>query len=361
MPLELFRVSNLRCLSHVEVRLDARLNYLFGANGAGKTSFLEGVYLLSRGRSFRTRQTRRIVQRGAEGLVVYGETRGASGGGHRLGVEVGTEGLRMRIDGRVAAGISELAEVLRVDVIDPSVHRLIEAGPTERRRFLDWGVFHVEHDFLPTWRRYRRALAQRNAALKSARGAQGPSRLWDEPLIEAATAVTDARHRHVERLRPVAAEVGLELLGRHLDVGYANGWREGEDFREALAASWRRDALAGATQVGPHRADLRVSLNEQAVAEEASRGQQKLAAAALVIAQVRSLSAATGTDGLLLVDDPAAELDAQALARLLGILEATPGQLVLTALSARQLEPRPGRPVFHVEQGKVQQCYNASV
>ncbi len=286
-------------------------------------------------------------------MVVYGEVPERRGGPKRLGVEVGPEGLRLRIDGRPAAGISELAEVLRVNVIDPSVHRLVEAGPSERRRFLDWGVFHVEHEFLAAWRRYRRALAQRNAALKGPLSSGAPSRLWDESLVEAALAVTGARERQVARLGPIVGAVARDLLGGELDLGYARGWRDGVDFREALNASRARDTAAGVTQVGPHRADLVLRLNGEVVAEEASRGQQKLAAAALVVAQVRTLSAATGSDGLLLVDDPAAELDAQAVERLLGVLEATPGQLVLTALSAKQLVPREGFPMFHVERGTI--------
>jgi DNA replication and repair protein RecF len=247
----------------------------------------------------------------------------------------------------------DLAAVLRADVIDPSVHRLVEGGPSERRRFLDWGVFHVEHDFLGAWRRYRRVLGQRNAALKS--GAHGPSiDVWDKALVEAAIEVDRARRQYVEGLAPHVESVGQSLLDASLEIHYGPGWRKGLSFEEALTAGRERDLRLGFTQAGPHRADLVLELAGEPLQERASRGQQKLAAAALVIAQVETLSSVEGT-GLLRVDDPAAELDRGALDRLLAVLASTRVQLVFTGLSEDQLAPEPGFPVFHVEQGRVEE------
>jgi DNA replication and repair protein RecF len=357
VPLERVRVEGLRCLDGVDCRLHPSRNYLFGPNGAGKTSFLEAVYLLGRGRSFRTRQTRRLVRHGREELSVYAELR-RDEDVRRLGVRFASGDLEFRVDRLSVAGVTDIARLLRVDVIDPSVHNLIEGGPSERRRFLDWGVFHVEPDYLPTWRRYRRALGQRNAALKQgARGAAAAA--WDQALIEAAEKVDAARNRYVARLGPLAAAAGQALLERRIGVIYRPGWRSGLTFREALGESAARDSAAGFTQVGPHRADLRIELGEAAVADEASRGQQKLAAAALVIAQVKEREA--DRDAILLVDDPAAELDQGALRRLLAELEALRCQQIYTGLSPRSLPRGPEYPVFHVEQGHIKECYNESV
>jgi DNA replication and repair protein RecF len=358
VPLERVRIGSLRCLSQVEVRLHPERNYLYGPNGAGKTSFLEALYLLSRGRSFRTRHNRRLVQRGATRLSVFAESRDAHGP-HRTGIEIGAEGLAIKVDQQNAPGLAQLASIVRADVIDPSVHRLIESGPSERRRFLDWGVFHVEHDFLTAWRRYRRVLGQRNAALKN----KSPAtvlRIWDEALVEAAGPVDAARAAYAGRLRPLAAEVGVQLLGEPIDIAYWPGWRRDTSLDEALGSARPRDTRLGFTQVGPHRADLRLSVGGVPLEERASRGQQKLAAAGLVIAQVHALAGADGVP-VLLLDDPAAELDRASLARLLDVLAATPAQMVFTGLSETQLRPEPGFPVFHVEQGDVQEWYNDAV
>jgi DNA replication and repair protein RecF len=181
-------------------------------------------------------------------------------------------------------------------------------------------------------------------------------RPWTDALVAAAAAVDAARRRYVTDLSPRAAACAHVLLGRSLELRYRPGWRDGTSFAEALAAAESRDRQLGTTEVGPHRADLVLELDSRRVEDEASRGQQKLTAAALVLAQV-AIGGQGGSPNVLLVDDPAAELDSAALERLLGLLVETPAQLVLTGLSERQLAPEPGFPVFHVERGEVRALY----
>ena len=348
MPLHRIRIESFRCLARVELGLDSEQNYFFGPNGAGKTSLLEAIYLLGRGRSFRLRQNRRLIKYDTSGLLVFGEVV-SPGRKHRLGVSVDASGRQLRLDGQSGPAMSTLAHLLPVYVIEPSVHLLIEGGPRERRRFLDWGVFHVEHGYIAEWRRYRRVLSQRNAAL---RAAQNPSS-WNEGLVAAGLQVNDARLRYVAALRAALEGLGEQLLGQPLDVGYRPGWRSDLTFGQALGASVARDQATGATQVGPHRAELVVSLGARGIREEISRGQQKLVAAALVLAQVRVLATAKGHGGTLLVDDPAAELDEKALHRLMLVLRALPAQRIVTGLTEESLPSSEGGAVFHVEQGRV--------
>lgn len=357
MPLERLRVDGLRILSDVDCRLDPKRNYFFGPNGAGKTSLLEAFFLIGRGRSFRTRQTRRLVQHGQAGLSVHVEHR-LGDRLRRIGLKFDAAGMAYRIDRQPVASVTEIARCFAVDVIDPGVHRLIEGGPSERRRFVDWGVFHVEHSYLEVWKRYRRVLGQRNAALKARVGSIGLVP-WNRALIQTGEAVAAMRARYVERLAVAAAEIGERLLGRRLHIELRPGWQG--TFAVALREGEERDVALGHTQVGPHRADLLVRLEGHSAADEASRGQQKLIAAALVIAHVREASGAAGRSGILLVDDPAAELDRGALGRLMGEVEALPSQLLVTGLSPDLLPVDTRYPMFHVEQGRVRECYNAAI
>jgi DNA replication and repair protein RecF len=125
-------------------------------------------------------------------------------------------------------------------------------------------------------------------------------------------------------------------------------------FAQAVAETEARDRLTGSTLAGPHRADLDIRLETVSVKGEASRGEQKLVAATLVLAQAYVYAEAHPGHCVLLVDDPAAELDANAVERLLCALARIDAQLVLTGLSPSQLAPLMGFPVFHVEQGRVQ-------
>ncbi len=176
---------------------------------------------------------------------------------------------------------------------------------------------------------------------------------WTRALVEAGDRVHEHRQTYVERLAPAAAEIGTRLLGSAVRVDYRAGWADGLSFAEALTDAEGVDRAQGTTRVGPHRADLEVMLEQRGVRDEASRGQQKLVAAALVLGQVRVHHETRRTPGVLLVDDPGAELDQPAQARLLETLDEIPAQLIITGLSAAQLPPRPGFPVFHVERGNV--------
>jgi DNA replication and repair protein RecF len=352
MTLRHLRVDGLRCLSGLSLDLHERCNYLCGPNGSGKTSCLEAIYLLGRGRSFRTRQTTRLLRHGSDRMTVFGVTLDQDGQSHHLGVEFAGGRLESRLDGEPVLSQAEMLRTLPVFVIDPRLHQLVEAGPTERRRYLDNGVFHVEPGFLADWRHYRRVLGQRNAALK----ARVPDRelgIWTEPLIAAGQKVHEARGAYVLALAGLVAALGRTLVGADLRIVYRAGWRQGSSLAEALEESRVRDRLSGFTQVGPHRADLALDFESGGVRETASRGQQKLVAASLVLAQVKLFEDRTGRRGTLLLDDASAELDGGAQLRLASALEALMSQQVLTGLSLESLQPQPGFPVFHVEQGKI--------
>jgi DNA replication and repair protein RecF len=206
VTLQSLRIQSFRCLEQVELALHPERNYLYGPNASGKTSVLEAAHFLSRGRSFRTRRNRTVVRHGCEALAVSGNVE-LDGIRHRLGAALGSGGLQLRVDGE-DVGAAETTRLLPVQVIDPEVHRLIDGGPESRRRYLDWGVFHVEHDYLGQWRKFRRVLGQRNAALKAA---QGDVTVWTQALAESGEAVNEARHHYVSRLaapsgpRPVRA------------------------------------------------------------------------------------------------------------------------------------------------------------
>lgn len=351
MPLSRVRIATLRCLRDVDLDLHPARNYIFGPNGAGKTSLLEGIFVLGRGRSFRTRQMRRLVQHGSDGFTVYGEV-AVDGVTRRLGVSYRAGRLEKKVDGEVAPGMAALAALLPVHALDPSMHALVEGGPSERRRFLDWGVFHVEPGYLEAWKRYRRVLSQRNAALK---GGVGNAELqpWSMALVDAAAAVDGSRRRYLDRLAPFAEEFGRRLLDRSLTLEYRRGWGAEEALETVLAASLARDRQQGSTEPGPHRAEVVLRLDQRRVQDEASRGQQKLTAAALILAQVAVESAERPAHSLLVVDDPAAELDEGSLARLLAATTELRAQLIFTALTPEDLPHEAGHPVFHVERGEV--------
>ena len=307
--------------------------------------------MLGRGRSFRTRQTGALVRHGQESLTVYGEVDDGPRT-RRLGAAFSHGHLDKRLDGESAKG-SALAEILPIQAIGPDSYDLIHGGPSGRRRFLDWGVFHVEHTYLETWQRYRRLLGQRNTALKNRPAVASGLRVWTSALIEAGEKIDRLRAAYIGDLGRRVTDHGRALLSAELALDYRRGWPPGLALRDALAAAEPRDRLFGHTEAGPHRADVALYVDGRNVQNVASRGQQKLVVAALILAQESVLAAKRGGRGMLLVDDPAAELDRGALDRLLDRLARVESQLIFTGLAPREFPSELVCARFHVEHGRV--------
>ena len=350
MTLSRVQVTDFRSLHSASLELDPAFTLITGPNASGKTSLLESIYLLGRGRSFRTRRLEHLIRHGSDRFVVFGEV-DSLGRRIPLGIEGSAAGVRARISGERPNSLAELAVALPVQIIDPEVHRLIEEGPSQRRRFLDWGVFHVEQSFVADWQRYQQVLRQRNAALKS-RQPRSVVSAWDGELIQFGQRLTDARARYVELLVGAAEPIARDLLGMNLALSYRAGWNRERTLAEALDSSWPHDLEVGTTQVGPHRAELAIRLDGTPVKNRISRGQQKLLAASLLIGQIK-LFHVERVQPTLLLDDPAAELDDQRLARLIATVSSQPVQLVVTTLHGEfPAFGNPGRR-FAVEQGNV--------
>ncbi len=351
MPLKYLSISDFRCFGSVEIEPGPRNNLILGPNASGKTSVLEAIAYLGRGRSFRGAPTSGLIRHGAAAFVLLGRVRQ----GRRtqtVGVRNSSAGLEVHINGEPASGAAALAEVLPLQIIDPEIHKLVAGGPEERRRYLDWMAFHVEHGYLGLWRRFRRALRQRNAALRE--GA-GPDELvpWDREFCLAADELDAARERVLALAGAAMEGTGERLLGGSVGFEYRRGWIAGKSLQEALDGGLERDRQLGATQAGPQRADLRLLYDERQAQRLISRGQQKLLACSMVLAAAETVQTAVNQRLLLLLDDPAAELDAGSLRRLMTAVSSLGCQVIATALHPddRIFDDPPA--LFHVEQGQL--------
>lgn len=349
MPIEHFRAQNFRCLENIELSADPQYNLIYGNNASGKTSVLEAIAYLGRGKSFRGAGTTDLVRHGEREFLLFGRVQDGERSS-KIGVRNSQEGLEMRIDGEAQGGMAALAASLPLQIIDPDVHELVAGAPEQRRRYLDWIAFHVEHGFLEDWRRFRRALKQRNAALRSGASSEVLDG-WNTEFAQLAVAVDAGRRKALAVAAAGLAEAGAELLGSHVAFEYRSGWSEEQGLLATLAATVERDRQQGSTQHGPHRGDLKLSYDSRKARKLVSRGQQKLLACALVLAAVETAQAARGQPLLLLLDDPGAELDKDALARLMQRVAGLGSQVIATSLEpSAPLFPTAAK-TFHVEHG----------
>lgn len=349
MSLTRLQISQLRCLASVELDAHPDVNVIVGHNGAGKTSVLESIYVLGRGRSFRAPRLTGLIAEGREAATLYAETRDPAG---KLGLQITAGSTEIRVDGDNQASLTELVHRLPVQLIDPGVHSLVQGGPGERRRFLDWGVFHVKHEFLPGWRSFRRALQQRNAALKQG-AAEGALEAWEPELLHGAEIVDRCRRGYVREIEPILQLYASKFAEVDVKLRYRPGWSDTASLAETLAVGLPRDRAMGTTQAGPHRAELELLTDGRPARHRLSRGQQKLLGAALVLAQAECVHSATGKRPILLVDEPAAELDPKHLGGLVDGIVESGSQVFITALTDGALAVADSHSRFHVERGAV--------
>lgn len=345
------RIENFRCIEAAELEFDAAGTGIVGPNASGKTSLLEALFFLASGRSFRTAVRDNLLGPKGTLLRVFGELSAPSGISTPAGIEYSSGKSRVRVGGQDVSSVSAISAILPLQIIDPGIHRLVEEGSARRRRQLDWGVFHVEHEFLVAWRRYHRALQQRNAALRQNQDWRSVS-IWDQELCAAGDSVDELRARYIESFTPYFRTTADALLQEPVSLEYRRGWNRELSLEAALEASRPRDRRLRTTTVGPHRADILFRWGGDVAKDRVSRGQQKMLAAAFILAQTRFRSEHTDRHTTLLLDDPAAELDVDNLGKLLSVVAATPAQLIATSLSPDGLRGiRIGR-MFHVEQGR---------
>lgn len=354
------RVSGMRRLQDVDLSPGPGLNLITGDNGAGKTTLLEALHLMAHGRSFRGRVRDGLVCEGRDALeIVLDWEDGANQPPRRAGLRHGGSQWEARLDGAPVRQLGDLCAALAVTTFEPDSHALVSGGAESRRRFLDWGMFHVEPGFLDLWRRYQRALRQRNALLKQ-QAASGQLDAWELELSSAGEALTHQRREHLVALQPCLDASLARLLpeagGGQLEL--SAGWREeAMPLADALYLARARDLASGHTSVGPHRADLRIVLAQLPERTLLSRGQAKALALALLLGQAEQVRAASGRMPAVALDDLASELDRAHQALVLDWLAATGAQAFITGTEVPAVLCETGAETrrFHVEHGAVAQ------
>ena len=398
--IERLQVSNLRNLTQVNMQSTV-CNILIGANGSGKTSLLEAIFLLSRGKSFRHHQPKRYIQHHQNHATVYAKLNDD----RTLAIQKQADATTiLRLNQTTVYNQSILTEQLPTLLIDPSTMDMLEQGSASRRQLLDWLVFHMKQGFHPQWVAYQRLLKQRNSLLKKSRQLTqvqlAELKSWDKGLSNHAALIHHYRERVFTEWQPYFADSVLQLLptyAEQLSLSYNAGYDTSVALDVQLNERLEQDLQLGYTRMGNHRADIHVhwrsdntidnqptnekvsssdhetpgklpALKEQA-ANVLSRGEKKLLITALRLSQLPlllndnedSLSfdnhSTSRVTPVVLLDDITAELDDRAIKILLSTLAKLPCQVFMTSLTddivplVNELWSAPN--LFHVKQGQI--------
>ncbi len=404
--IERLQISNLRNLTQVNMQSTV-CNVIIGANGSGKTSLLEAIFLLSRGKSFRHHQPKRYIQHHQNNTTVYARLNDS----RTLAIQKQADATTiLRLNQTTVYNQSILTEQLPTLLIDPSTMDMLEQGSASRRQLLDWLVFHMKQGFHPQWVAYQRLLKQRNSLLKKTRQLTqvqlAELKSWDKGLSNHAALIHHYREQVFTEWQPYFAKSVLQLLpsyAEQLSLSYNAGYDTNVALDVQLNERLEQDLQLGYTRIGNHRADIHVhwrsdnavrsdevvdsqatntntassgheanaklpTLKEQA-ANVLSRGEKKLLITALRLSQLPLLlndnKDSTSFDNnstlratpVVLLDDITAELDDRAISILLSTLAQLPCQVFMTSLTddivplINELWSKPK--LFHVKQGQI--------
>ncbi len=355
MSLTQVDIYQIRNIHQARLKPHPHLNIIVGNNGSGKTTLLEAINILTSGNSFRSRETLPLITHGEKELAVCAITEAHQ----RVNVHKQISGkTRASINAQACKSRSELAKLLPTQIFYQDIFSIMDAGPSLRRTLMDWGVFHVKHDFLFLWKQLKNVVKHRNALLKQ-RAKPNQFEAWDRQLVEYSEQIDRLRESYFARWEKVFYEILSQLTDREVRLTYRKGWdakNKGKSLSECLKAQQNSDLAKQYTQSGAHQADITFQNDFKGKAKQTlSRGQQKLVLYALKIAQAKLLE----ENCLYLCDDLTSELDKAHIERLLKVLSEVKGQVFLTTTSLEHLPPTKSglkAQVYEIDKGIIQAC-----
>ncbi len=322
MKLKRFIAEGYRNIERCDIGFDSGVNLFIGDNAEGKTNVVEGIYLFSRGRSFRSSDDKELVGFGKDGFRISIEYEDKDGTNTLEYALFGKARTRKK-NGYKLAGVSEMLGNFRAVLFFPDDLRLVKGEPEERRAFLNVAASQCRPTYISDYKRFKSALENRNAILKNAsRGLyfdEGELIAWSEAMAEYSAEINLARREYIALLEKYACEhISLLSDGKErLKLTYKSDVNENytdkaeikEEYKRVYTFGLEKEKIVGTSLYGPHRDDLLIELNGSAARSFASQGQQRSIVLSLKLAEGEVIREIHGEYPVFLFDDVLSELD----------------------------------------------------
>lgn len=338
-----------------------------GKNAQGKTNIVESIYYCCTGRSHRTNHDRELIRWNEQTAYIKAEAQ------HRDGthsVEIGLNQLGrklLKVNGLPARRAGELMGHVNAVMFAPEDLELVKSGPAVRRRFLDMDISQTDANYFYDLQTYQKALAHRNALLKSI--TFNPKLIdtldvWDEQLASSGARIFVKRRRFAALLFEAAVLAhGKLAAAERLEARYLASLESGtvseaaEELKRLLLSGREGDVKRGSTGQGPHRDDFTLLVNGYDLRLYGSQGQHRTAALAMKLAELDVMREATGEQPILILDDVLSELDGS---RRAGLMQAVQGiQSFITCVKVEDEMRHAPMALYEVNNGQVRKVNGA--
>jgi DNA replication and repair protein RecF len=355
MAIKQLSLNDFRNLKSITLDFDPGYNLIVGNNGSGKTSLLESINVICQGRSFKTHHINQCIQHGKKNFLLF-----AKFTNYQAGLSRTESKTNIRIDGTNIFRISELVEKTPVITIDSKCFELLTGPPSIRREYIDWCLFHVEHQYRDLWNDYARGLKQKNTLLKSRKFVKELD-YWDEYLSSLCTKIYYYRDKYLKVLIKIISELNDSLsIEFDVEINFKQGWSNLDDPLASITENRQKELRFGYSIVGSHRDNIDVTIDELSVTEVLSRGQTKKLSISFLLAQILLVKQYTNKSIIILIDDLESELDSESVQNIVKLLSSLDIQVFITNIHTQPYltEAKQEYKMFHVEHGMIKPVKN---
>jgi len=317
------KTYNFRNLKEQTVELNNKEIFLTGENGQGKSNFLEAVYLLSYGSSFRTNQENLLIKHNSKEMTLYGEYFRNNGFSNSISVNISGKIKKIHYNGKIVRDRKNLIRNIPCIIFSHEDLSFVNGSPERKRWFINQTISLYDSAYIDNLRKYRKILKLRNFEVKN--GKKELLNVYNQQLAEAGLKLQNSIETTIKDFNKTFSPLFREISGfdEELIIEYLPSWKNCSSIEEAvlrLESKTASDFILGTTSTGPHRDGFKYTMLSRDFAKIASTGQLRLISLVLRVAQSIFFSGKTKQKPLLLLDDVLLELDNKRRMRFLGFL-----------------------------------------
>lgn len=359
MYIKKIELKNFRNYENLELEFNEKANFIIGNNAQGKTNLLEGIFMSSVGKSFRTSKDSEMIGFDKDFSKIK-----VTAHKDLFPIEVDITlkkdaGKFIKVDGVNISKTSDLLENVYIVIFSPEDLKIVKDEPEKRRRFIDRELCIIKPSYYDSFFNYKKVLLQRNTYIKEKSIDKSVLDIWDMQLAKYGAKIISMRYDFIQKIDKLSNEIHKSITNgkENLRIEYDPNIKMADELEktvyEAIKNSYSNDLRLRTTTKGPHRDDIQFYIDNVNVRSFGSQGQQRTTALSLKLAELNIIKEETGESAILLLDDVMSELDSTRQEFLIKTLSDIQLFITTTEITQNLKDAVPKGNIYTIEKGKV--------